>query len=66
MKDKDLALQLLLKKQTNSTISFTVIRNQTGYSKRHLIRMAHSLEIEKDMDALLQHANKGKEPHNKT
>lgn len=63
--DKELALNLLVKKQTNSSITLNDISEKTGYSKRQLIRLSKQLNNCEDMKVLLQHANTGREPTNK-
>lgn len=65
MKDKQLALKLLVLKREDKTITLEEIAKRTGYSKRHLIRISKDLNEEKDMEVLLQHANTGREPYNK-
>lgn len=65
MKDKELALKLLIEKRTDSNLTLAEICKRTGYEKRQLIRLSKKLEESEDMEALLQHANKGKEPVNK-
>ena len=64
-KDKHLALNLLIDKQSNSTITYEYISSQSGYSKRQLIRWYSQLNAKKDMSSLFQHGNVGKEPSNK-
>ena len=59
--NKRLALQLLVEKETDPRITYTLITRRTGYSKRQLIRMSKKLK-EKDMDSMLVHGNTGKKP----
>ncbi|MCH4012734.1 MAG: hypothetical protein LKE64_10475 [Solobacterium sp.] len=55
------ALQLLKAKETDSSITYSSIERQTGYSKRQLIRMSQALQ-EKDMDSVFTHGNTGRKP----
>lgn len=59
--DKKRALQLLIKKETDLSITYAMITRLTGYSKRQLIRMSKDIK-EKDMDSMLIHGNTGKKP----
>lgn len=65
MKNKLLALKLLKQKIHDPSLTFPLISEKTGYSKRQLIRLSHSLDESSDMEALYHHANEGKEPVNK-
>ena len=65
MKNKLLALKLLKQKIHHPSLTFSLISEKTGYSKRQLIRLSHSLDGSMDMEALCRHANEGKEPVNK-
>ena len=65
MKNKLLALKLLKQKIHDPSLTFPLISEKTGYSKRQLIRLSHSLDESSDMEALCHHANEGKEPVNK-
>ena len=65
MKNKLLALKLLKQKIHDPSLTFSLISEKTGYSKRQLIRLSHSLDGLTDMEALCHHANEGKEPFNK-
>mgnify|MGYP000041862358 FL=1 len=65
MKNKLLALKLLKQKIHDPSLTFSLISEKTGYSKRQLIRLSHSLDGLTDMEALCHHANEGKEPVNK-
>ena len=60
-KDKELALKLLQQKRLDFNLSYSDIANQTGYTKRQLIRMFQKIE-RGDMDSLLTHGNAGKKP----
>ena len=60
-KEKELALQLLLQKQTDISLTYETIERLTGYSKRQLIRLSGDLK-EKDMESILKHGNTGKKP----
>lgn len=55
------ALKLLKDKETDSSITYSLIARQTGYSKRQLIRLSKEL-TEKDMDSVLTHGNTGRKP----
>jgi AraC-like DNA-binding protein len=55
------ALKLLKDKKTDSSITYSLIARQTGYSKRQLIRLSKEL-TEKDMDSVLTHGNTGRKP----
>lgn len=65
MKDKFLALKLLQQKMYDSSLTYPIIFEKTGYSKRQLIRLSESLYSSADMETLYRHANAGKEPVNK-
>ena len=65
MKDKLLALKLLQQKMHDSSLTYPIISEKTGYSKRQLIRLSESLCSSADMETLCRHANAGKEPVNK-
>src|SRR5574344_492904 len=62
IKDKQKALELL-KQKINGEIKITYmdISKQTGYEKRHLIRLSQIIE-KKDIDSILIHGNKGRKP----
>ncbi len=65
MNEKKLkALQLLMEKQTDPMIRYSDITEQTGYSKRQLIRLSSELQ-KKDTDAVLSHGNENRIPANK-
>lgn len=65
MNEKKLkALQLLMEKQTDPMIRYSDITEQTGYSKRQLIRLSAELQ-KKDTDAVLSHGNENRIPANK-
>ena len=64
MKNKLLALKLLKQKIHDPSLTFPLISEKTGYSKRQLIRLSHFLDESSDMEALYHHANEGKEPVN--
>ena len=61
MKNKLLALKLLKQKIHDPSLTFPLISEKTGYSKRQLIRLSHSLDGSMDMEALCHHSNEGKE-----
>lgn len=65
VKNKRLAIQLLIDKQSNALITYESISSRTGYSKRQLIRMYSTIQNEKDLSSLYLHGNVGKEPVNK-
>lgn len=65
VKNKNLAIRLLIDKQTNALITYESISSRTGYSKRQLIRMYSTIQKEKDLSSLYLHGNVGKEPVNK-
>lgn len=65
MKNKELALQLLIEKRTDINLTLDDISKKSGYSKRQLMRLSKELDKCEDMEALLLHANTGKEPANK-
>ena len=52
MKNKLLALKLLKQKIHDPSLTFSLISEKTGYSKRQLIRLSHSLDGLTDMEAL--------------
>lgn len=64
MRDKQLALELLLEKQKDYLLTYTDISFKIGYSIPQLKRLYKELK-EKDMEALLHHANEGRKPANK-
>ena len=63
-KDKQTALSLI-KDKVNGVIndSYSSIAQQTGFSKRSILRWARDIE-KKDMDSFLTHGNKGRQPSN--
>lgn len=65
MKNKELALQLLIEKRKDINLTLDDISKKSGYSKRQLMRLSKELDKCEDMEALLLHANTGKEPANK-
>lgn len=54
-------IELLKKKQTDSSLTYKYLERETGYSKRQLIRLSNDLE-EKDMESIITHGNTGKKP----
>ena len=60
---KEKALWLLGQKADGAGITYSEIALETGYSKRQLIRLSHSLE-ESGEAAALAHGNSGSRPHN--
>lgn len=61
MKNKGYALQRLLEKQNDISITYEMISRETGYSERQLIRLAKELK-EKDIKSLVTHGNTGVKP----
>lgn len=60
-KDKTLALELLIQKASDSTITYDEISRRTGYDRRSLMRFANDL-VEKSPEEILRHGNTGRKP----
>lgn len=58
---KELALHLLIQKQSDLHLTYELIERETGYSKRQLIRLSSDLQ-EKDMESIMTHGNAGRKP----
>ena len=58
---REYALTLLIQKEHDPKLTYTVITRLTGYSKRQLIRLSEELKT-KDMDSILTHGNTGRKP----
>ena len=60
-KDKALALELLMKKDQDASLTYGEISRRTGYDKRSLMRFANELD-EKAPEEILTHGNTGRKP----